>query len=97
MSEILLRIDASSVKQWVYKTLYTVPTGKTFVVSCINTTSANTVMLRINGKIIWQNRPEWHLLEFFKWLVLQSDEIVEVTHNLSGVSESILMSWSLLW
>lgn len=96
MTEKLERHDATGVKAGTYKLLYTVPTGYTFVISCINTTSANTIKLKIDGKEIGQNRPDWALLEFFKWLILQEDEQVSVTHAFSWAQETIMMSWSLI-
>ena len=96
MIEQLLRIDASNVKAGVFKTMYTVPAGHTFVVSCMNTKSANTLKLKINGNEIGQNRPDWALLEFFKWLVLMENDVVSVTHAFSGSIETIMMSGSLL-
>lgn len=96
MIEQLIRVDSTNVKAGVFKTLYTVPTWYTFVVSCINTTSANVLKLKINGLEIWQNRPDGNLLEFFKWLVLMEDDVVSVTHAFSGSNETIMMSWSLL-
>lgn len=96
MVEQLLRVDCTNVKAWTFKTLYTVPTGYTFVVSCFNTKSANILKLKINGNEIGQSRPDGQLLDFFKGLVLMEDDVVSVTHGFSGSIETIMMSGSLL-
>jgi len=97
MTEQLLRIDASSVREWVYKHLYTVPTWHTFVVSRINTTSANVVKLRINWRVITESREDWKSSnDFFWWLVLNEDDSVEITHAFSWAQEYMTMSWSLV-
>ena len=96
MTEELLRIDATWVKEWVYKLLYTVPTGKTFVVSRINTTSANVVTLKIWNVEVWESAKDWSVWWFFEGFVINSDEEVYVTHAFSWVVESITMSWTLV-
>lgn len=96
MIEKLERHDVTNVREWVFKVMYTVPAGHTFVVSCINVKSANILRLKINGNEIWQGNPNGQLLEFFKGLVLMENDIVSVTHGFSGSVETVMMSWSLL-
>lgn len=96
MIETLLRVDATNVKAWIFKALYTVPAWHTFVISCFNTKSANILKLKINWNEVGQSRPDWQLLDFFKGLVLMENDVVSVTHGFSWSIETIMMSWSLL-
>jgi len=96
MTEELIRIDATWVKEGTYKLLYTVPTWKTFVVSKINTTSANVVSLKIWNVEVWESSRDWDVSWFFEWFVINSDEEIYVTHAFSWVVEDITMSWSLV-
>jgi len=98
MPEQLMRIDAINVKENVYATIYTVPAGCVFVVSSIDTHKASTIKIRINwNKVIAQTNSEWSNTWFFKWLILNENDIVAVTHAYNwGVTETITMSWSLV-
>ena len=95
--EQLIRIDVVNVKEWERKTLYTVPVWYAFVVSSLDTTSATTLKLRINGtKIVSQAYPDNNKWEFFKGFILNAGDIIAVTHAFSWVSETVTMSGSLV-
>lgn len=97
MNEQLLRIDVSNVKTNVYKFLYKVPEGSTFVVSRIHTTSADIVKLKINWHVITESRKDNTSYDsFFDGLVLNGWDEVLVTHALAWTTEFIAMSGSLV-
>ena len=98
MTEQLLRIDAINVKEDTYTNIYTVPAWCAFVVSSIDTFRATTIKIRINWtKIIAQTNQEWTNTGFFKWLVLNENDVVAITHAYTGwLTETITMSWSLV-
>lgn len=95
MAEVLKRVDVENVEVNSWKALYSIPTGKTFIVSAINTTSANTIKLRINGqKVISESNQDGMNAAFFKGLILNQNDLVEVQHWFSGAKETITMSGS---
>jgi len=94
--EQLIRIDVLWVRDDNRKALYVVPVDHVFVVSAINTTSANTLKLRINDVFLGEASPDWATKEFFRRLVLNAWDVVQVSHAFSWALEDISMSGSLI-
>lgn len=96
MTEQLLRIDATAVKEGVYKLLYTVPAGYQFVVSGMYTKSADTLKLKINNIEYGEAHPDGSTTSFFNKLVLNSEESIYVTTARSWGLDNVCMNGSLV-